>query len=58
MSRVGELAKIVWGLSGSTTLWYEIRIGIHACHTFGGVTLLELLGDDSQLFHAPEALER
>ena len=58
MPRVGDLEILVWGLSGLPTPWFTSRLGIHACHTRWGVTLFELLGDDAQLCHAPEALER
>ena len=54
---VGDLARIVWGLSRAPVPWFAIRLDIHACCTCGGVTILEILGYDVQLFHAPESLE-
>ena len=58
MPRVGDLVRLVWGLSGAPTPWFASKLVIHTCHTFGGVTLFELIGDDTQLFHASEVLER
>ena len=58
LPRVGDFARLERGISGSPTPWFASRLGIHACHTCGGVTLLELLWYEAQLCHAPEALER
>ena len=55
---VGDFARLGRGLSGLPTPWFASRRGINACHTHGGVTIFELLGDDAQLYHVPEALER
>ena len=52
------MARLVWDLSGAPIPSFAIRLGTHACCTRGGVILFELLGDDSQLCHAPEALGR
>ena len=55
---IDDLERLVSGLSGAPTPWFTSRIVIHACHRCGGIKLFELLGDDSKLCHAPEALER
>ena len=52
------MARLVWGISGVPKLWFASRLGIRACCTRGGVTLFVILGDDAQLCHAPEVLER
>ena len=58
LPRVGDLARLVWGISRAPTPWFASRIGVNTCCTYGGVTLFKLLGYDAQLFHASEALER
>ena len=35
-----------------------VWLDIHTCYTCGGVTIFKLLGDDTQLCHVPEAIER
>ena len=55
---VGDLARIVWGLSGAPIPWFASRLGIHSYCACGGVTLYKLLGYDAQLCHALEALQR
>ena len=51
------MKRLVWGISGAPTTWFASRLGIHACHTCGVVTLFELLEYDAQIVHVPEALE-
>ena len=46
------------GFSGASTPWFSSRLGIYECRTCGGVTIFEVLGDDSKLCHSPEALKR
>ena len=53
-----DLETLVWGLYGAPTTWFASRLGINAFRTCGGITLFELIGDDAQLCHTPEALER
>ena len=55
--RVGDLARLVWGIFGASTPFFASRLGIDVCRTRGGVTIFEFIGDDAQICHDPEALE-
>ena len=46
---VGDLVRLVWGLSGALTPSFASRLGVNACYTCGGVTLYKILDDDDQL---------
>ena len=58
LPRVGDLERLGWIISVTPMPWIVSRLCINAFCTYGGVTLFKILGDDAQLFHAPEVLER